>query len=179
MAYDMTLGNVGYGFGGGSGLGGFLGNLGNAWHDGWHNNMRFATDLYNFQDQNAVRPSQVMAHVGANNVAIQDNQRQYQDLVTHNSMWNLNNQQSAGLTANTMSNTPTMNGINHAVQQGINSTANPPSAGLANSPYYSNYAQYGVNNANEWASLDPARRQAIAYQAYTDFYQNATTPRFR
>lgn len=88
MSYDMTLGNGGYGLGGSSGLGGFLGNLGNAWQSGLSNNLRMATDLYNFTNKSLTDPSYINAIIGKNNVAQQQNQSQFTDLYYENQMKN-------------------------------------------------------------------------------------------
>ena len=88
MSYDMTLGAAGYGLGGSSGLGGWLGNLGNAWQNGLSNNLRLATDLYNFTNKSLTDPSAVNAMVSANLVKDQNNQSQYTDAWYENQMKN-------------------------------------------------------------------------------------------
>lgn len=82
-SYDMTLPNSS-GFGGGSGFLGWLSDLGHGWQNGWSNALKMATDVYNFADQQAVRPSYVQSLIGNNAVRNAQNQSIYQDLYDKN-----------------------------------------------------------------------------------------------
>lgn len=160
MSYDMTLGNAGYGFGGGSGLSGWLGNIGNGWQNSWHNNMRFATDLYNFTDRNLLAPSALNAKIGQNNVLQQQNQAQYQDLVNHNEMWGKAHRLSSGNTALDLVNQQAANTQNLGAQQYVSPVNNAPST-TTTTPYG---VAHGISHYGPVTFSAPTNSQQL--QAY-------------
>lgn len=162
MAYDMTFGNGG-GFGGGSGGLGFLGEVGRNWHNGWSNGMRFATDLYNFQDENAVRPSRVNAQIGANNVAQQQNQAAYQDYYDHNEAYSLV-RRLGNTTPNQMYGQVSNNQANQYMQGNVDRNALPPYM-TGTTPYD---AAYGVTR-DQWLRMTPAAQQQLYANLYGQY----------
>lgn len=135
MSYDMTLGNAGYGFGGSSGLGGWLGNLGNAWQSGLSNNLRMATDLYNFTNKSLTDPSAVDAKIAQNVTAQEQLQRDRTRAYNDNQMMNLAMRLNSGTSANDLLNRPnTQSQVNQLTQvapQPVNQTP----TGTQTTPY--------------------------------------------
>lgn len=119
MSYDMTLGAAGYGFGGSSGLGGWLGNIGNAWQSGLSNNLRMATDLYNFTNKSLVDPSAVNAKIAQNNAIQEQQQLSKTQNFLENQALNALIATNSGMTLNDLLNRPnTQSVLNQQTQVG-------------------------------------------------------------
>lgn len=119
MSYDMTLGAAGYGFGGSSGLGGWLGNIGNAWQSGLSNNLRMATDLYNFTNKSLVDPSAVNAKIAQNNAIQEQQQLSKTQNYLENQALNALIATNSGMTLNDLLNRPnTQSVLNQQTQVG-------------------------------------------------------------
>ena len=119
MSYDMTLGAAGYGFGGSSGLGGWLGNIGNAWQSGLSNNLRMATDLYNFTNKSLVDPSAVNAKIAQNNAIQEQQQLSKTQNFLENQALNALIATNSGMTLNNLLNRPnTQSVLNQQTQVG-------------------------------------------------------------
>ena len=119
MSYDMTLGAAGYGFGGSSGLGGWLGNIGNAWQSGLSNNLHMATDLYNFTNKSLVDPSAVNAKIAQNNAIQEQQQLSKTQNFLENQALNALIATNSGMTLNDLLNRPnTQSVLNQQTQVG-------------------------------------------------------------
>lgn len=128
MSYDMTLGAAGYGFGGSSGLGGWLGNIGNAWQSGLSNNLRMATDLYNFTNKSLVDPSAVNAKIAQNNAIQEQQQLSKTQNFLENQALNALIATNSGMTLNDLLNRPnTQSVLNQQVQVGQQPVNQSPS----------------------------------------------------
>ena len=125
MSYDMTLGAAGYGFGG---LGGWLGNIGNAWQSGLSNNLRMATDLYNFTNKSLVDPSAVNAKIAQNNAIQEQQQLSKTQNFLENQALNALIATNSGMTLNDLLNRPnTQSVLNQQVQVGQQPVNQSPS----------------------------------------------------
>lgn len=128
MSYDMTLGAAGYGFGGSSGLGGWLGNIGNAWQSGLSNNLRMATDLYNFTNKSLVDPSAVNAKIAQNNAIQEQQQLAKTQNYLENQALNALIATNSGMTLNDLLNRPnTQSVLNQQTQVGQQPVNQSPS----------------------------------------------------